>query len=215
MLTGNVLSPNPSSLFQVVKYWPQRGQAGFLVWRYLFRRDDESPAPWTEEGKRLIEENGYSCIYPEGYAEQQAAREKQQAEKAAKAKGKGKGKGKGKKRKLSEDEADDEPADVKPDVDATAVKKEDSSEAPSDAKRAKKVYPIPEAISALMDADPANRRLWSTVRETPMAIKLDFTNAVEEHFQCATCQGRKEKRTGFQTIKLNFALKCVNRYVSA
>ncbi|KAK1803676.1 hypothetical protein P4O66_021077, partial [Electrophorus voltai] len=36
--------------FQVVKYWPEIGKCGFLVWRYLLRRDDVEPAPWTAEG---------------------------------------------------------------------------------------------------------------------------------------------------------------------
>uniref|UniRef100_A0A8C2IFH7 E3 ubiquitin-protein ligase UHRF n=1 Tax=Cyprinus carpio TaxID=7962 RepID=A0A8C2IFH7_CYPCA len=35
---------------QVVKYWPEIGKCGFLVWRYLLRRDDLEPAPWTPEG---------------------------------------------------------------------------------------------------------------------------------------------------------------------
>lgn len=35
---------------QVVKYWPEIGKCGFLVWRYLLRRDDVEPAPWTPEG---------------------------------------------------------------------------------------------------------------------------------------------------------------------
>jgi hypothetical protein len=32
-------------LYKVVKYWPEKGQSGFLVWRYLLRRDDPSLAP--------------------------------------------------------------------------------------------------------------------------------------------------------------------------
>jgi E3 ubiquitin-protein ligase UHRF1 len=27
-------------IYKVVKYWPHKGKAGFIVWRYLFRRDD-------------------------------------------------------------------------------------------------------------------------------------------------------------------------------
>jgi E3 ubiquitin-protein ligase UHRF1 len=43
---------------QVVRYWPEKGQSGFIVWRYLLRRDDENPAPWTEEGQKIIEDLG-------------------------------------------------------------------------------------------------------------------------------------------------------------
>ena len=42
----------------MVKYWRESGKSGFSVWRYLLRRDDPSPAPWTKAGKRCIEELG-------------------------------------------------------------------------------------------------------------------------------------------------------------
>ena len=42
----------------MVKYWPEKGKSGFKVWRYLFRRDDTEPAPWTNEGKKRIEQLG-------------------------------------------------------------------------------------------------------------------------------------------------------------
>ena len=29
------------TFFKVVKYWPEKGKSGFIVWRYLLRRDDE------------------------------------------------------------------------------------------------------------------------------------------------------------------------------
>lgn len=45
-------------LLQVVKYWPETGKSGFLVWRYLLRRDDEEPAPWTKEGKDRMKKLG-------------------------------------------------------------------------------------------------------------------------------------------------------------
>ncbi len=35
---------------------PEKGQSGFLVWRYFFRRDDPSPAPWEKGAKK------YQCI---------------------------------------------------------------------------------------------------------------------------------------------------------
>lgn len=45
-------------LLQVVKYWPETGKSGFLVWRYLLKRDDEEPAPWTKEGKDRMKKLG-------------------------------------------------------------------------------------------------------------------------------------------------------------
>lgn len=38
----------------MVKYWPEIGKCGYLVWRYLLRRDDLEPAPWTPEGLERI-----------------------------------------------------------------------------------------------------------------------------------------------------------------
>uniref|UniRef100_A0A8C8RYH5 E3 ubiquitin-protein ligase UHRF n=1 Tax=Pelusios castaneus TaxID=367368 RepID=A0A8C8RYH5_9SAUR len=45
-------------IYKVVKYWPETGKSGFLVWRYLLRRDDEEPAPWTKEGKDRMKKLG-------------------------------------------------------------------------------------------------------------------------------------------------------------
>jgi E3 ubiquitin-protein ligase UHRF1 len=49
------------------------------VWRYLLRRDDDSPAPWTSEGKKLIRLYGLDKpLVPEGYLE--ASKEKGSSE---------------------------------------------------------------------------------------------------------------------------------------
>lgn len=42
----------------MVKYWPDKGKSGFLVWRYLLKRDDDEPAPWTRDGKERIKKLG-------------------------------------------------------------------------------------------------------------------------------------------------------------
>ena len=62
-------------LFQLVKYWPEKGQSGFLVWRYLFKRDDPAPAPWTKAGKKRSGELGLVMQYPDGYEEKQKENE--------------------------------------------------------------------------------------------------------------------------------------------
>lgn len=47
-------------IYKVVKYWPEISSShGFLVWRYLLRRDDVEPAPWTSEG---IERSRRLCL---------------------------------------------------------------------------------------------------------------------------------------------------------
>ncbi|XP_015193555.1 E3 ubiquitin-protein ligase UHRF2 isoform X2 [Lepisosteus oculatus] len=63
-------------IYKVVKYWPEIGKCGFLVWRYLLRRDDSEPAPWTPEGAERIKKLGLSVQYPEGYLEAMANKSK-------------------------------------------------------------------------------------------------------------------------------------------
>lgn len=64
-------------IYKVVKYYPEKGKSGFIVWRYLLKRDDPTPAPWTKEGKARIESLGLEMVYPEGYL---AAMEKKEKE---------------------------------------------------------------------------------------------------------------------------------------
>jgi hypothetical protein len=45
-------------VLQIVKYWPEKGKSGFIVWRYLLGRDDPVPAPWTKEGEKRAEQLG-------------------------------------------------------------------------------------------------------------------------------------------------------------
>ena len=49
-------------IYKLVDYWPEKGKAGFIVYRYLLRRDDDEPAPWTPEGKKIIAELGLDKI---------------------------------------------------------------------------------------------------------------------------------------------------------
>uniref|UniRef100_A0A8C4Y4S3 RING-type E3 ubiquitin transferase n=1 Tax=Gopherus evgoodei TaxID=1825980 RepID=A0A8C4Y4S3_9SAUR len=63
-------------IYKVVKYWPEIGKCGFLVWRYLLRRDDVEPAPWTSEGIERSKKLGLNVQYPEGYLEAMASKEK-------------------------------------------------------------------------------------------------------------------------------------------
>ena len=51
-------SLTPRFFPQVVRYWPEKGKSGFLVWRFLLRRDDIEPGPWTKEGKDRIKKLG-------------------------------------------------------------------------------------------------------------------------------------------------------------
>lgn len=51
-----------------MRYWPEKGKSGFLVWRYLLRRDDTEPGPWTKEGKDRIKKLGLTMQVRPGSA---------------------------------------------------------------------------------------------------------------------------------------------------
>ncbi|VFV37462.1 e3 ubiquitin-protein ligase uhrf1 [Lynx pardinus] len=55
-------------IYKVVRYWPEKGKSGFLVWRYLLRRDDAEPGPWTKEGKDRIKKLGLTMQVRPGRA---------------------------------------------------------------------------------------------------------------------------------------------------
>ena len=66
MYLPNRKNSTQNSAYQVVKYWPEKGKSGFLVWRYLMRRDDPTPAPWTKAGGKRVKELGLTmqvCFY--------------------------------------------------------------------------------------------------------------------------------------------------------
>uniref|UniRef100_A0A8D2ZN14 E3 ubiquitin-protein ligase UHRF n=1 Tax=Scophthalmus maximus TaxID=52904 RepID=A0A8D2ZN14_SCOMX len=66
-------------IYKVVKYWPEIGKCGYLVWRYLLRRDDLEPAPWTPEGQERIKKLGLAVQYPPGYLSAMANKTKKEA----------------------------------------------------------------------------------------------------------------------------------------
>lgn len=47
------------------------------MWRYLLRRDDPSPAPWTKEGRERIALLDLKISYPEGYLEAMKKKQEQ------------------------------------------------------------------------------------------------------------------------------------------
>ncbi|XP_059177141.1 E3 ubiquitin-protein ligase UHRF1-like isoform X2 [Physella acuta] len=147
-------------IYKVVKYWPEKGKSGFLVWRYLLRRDDPIPAPWTEDGQKRIEELGLKMQYPEGYVE--AEKEKESNETPGK---------KGKKRKT-----DEKTTDV------------DSTPEPS-AKKTKVVkYSIESGIKKLISEDSVNKKLWNEALSFVKEGSKVFHDKVEEIFLCICCQ---------------------------
>lgn len=49
-------------IYKLVKYYPEKGKSGFIVWRYMFRRDDPIPPPWSKKGKKRTESLGLKMI---------------------------------------------------------------------------------------------------------------------------------------------------------
>ena len=152
-------------LYKVVKYWPEKGKKGFIVWRYLFRRDDPSPAPWTEEGQARMEEQGLSLIYPAGYLELQAQLQKEKE-----------------KRKSGENEEEEE------------EEHEDKPTSTPAKKKAKTIYNISAEWKEMFQKDERNVKIWSDVQDKEAANKKELTDYIEELFNCIICQVGSEWR---------------------
>ena len=151
----------------MVKYWPEKGQAGFIVWRFLLRRDDPAPPPWTEEGQRRIEEGGWGELrVPENYYENLAEKLKMKA--AA----------------LDDKEKSDK---------SRGNKRNGQEELETKSKRAKTVpvakFKIPSEILKAMDQDTRNKRLWDEVRNKSYSTRKEFVDSVETESQCLVCLG--------------------------
>jgi len=185
-------------IYKVVKYWPEKGQSGFIVWRYLFRRDDPAPAPWTEEGQKRIEEEGFTLNYPEGYLEAQAEKEKE-----------GKTPAKGKKRKKGESVEDEDEEDFINDED----EENEESESPA-VKKSKTVYKISKEWEELMREDKVNANLWEQVKSKGAANKKELTDYVEEIFCCIICQDIVFKPVT-TPCSHNICLECLERSFGA
>ncbi|XP_074834746.1 E3 ubiquitin-protein ligase UHRF1 isoform X1 [Carettochelys insculpta] len=151
-------------IYKVVKYWPEKGKSGFLVWRYLLRRDDEEPAPWTKEGKDRMKKLGLTMQYPEGYLEAVANKDKR-GDEECETPGKGK-----RKRKSAGNE-------IKLPTSPRGTPKKTKVEP----------YKLTSQQKALIKEDESNEKLWNEVLE---ALKdgPKFLNKVEETFLCICCQ---------------------------
>lgn len=198
-------------IYKVVKYWPEIGKCGFLVWRYLLRRDDLEPAPWTPEGIERSKKLGLKVQYPPGYLEAMANKTKREATvRATGSQSRGRKRGRprcSRLKKLPEEEeeeeekqpalnteeeeeeeeeqSDDSGGDMQED-DSTSVCEE--QEEPQE-KRLKEVesFVLSEQQKSLIQEDEPNRKLWdeamSFLTEGP-----NFLRKVEQLFMCVCCQ---------------------------
>lgn len=155
-------------IYKVVKYWRETGMSGFKIWRYLLKRDDPSPAPWTEDGKKMTESLGLKMLYPEGYLE---AQEKKLSAQNSDTKVTEKKSLEGKKRKLT-NQSDD---------------KLDEKETPT-TKKSKSAYVLSKDVKKLIEEDESNIRLWNICDEALINGKQEYLEKVSTEFACVVCQ---------------------------
>lgn len=155
-------------IYKLVKYWPEKGKSGFLVWRYLLRRDDKSPAPWTAAGKLAAEKLGLCMQYPEGYLESQDgdANNSGSENDATAAKGKGK-----RSRASSGEDA------------ATTPKKRQASSG-----QHRSSWALEVSVRKTIEADKCNKRLWSECLAVTSMGRVAFLDRVQTVFTCVCCQ---------------------------
>ncbi|XP_059958153.1 E3 ubiquitin-protein ligase UHRF2 isoform X2 [Mesoplodon densirostris] len=151
-------------IYKVVKYWPEISSShGFLVWRYLLRRDDVEPAPWTSEG---IERSRRLCLrlqYPVGYPSDKEGKKttKGQSKKAS-----------GASKRPSTD--DDCPS-------ASKVPKA------SDSAEAVEAFQLTPQQQHLIREDHQNQKLWDEVLAS-LGEGPNFLKKLEQSFMCVCCQ---------------------------
>lgn len=187
----------------MVKYWPEIGKCGFLVWRYLLRRDDVEPAPWTPEGIERSKKLGLKVQYPPGYLEAMANKTKKEAS----VRGSG-GSTRGRKRgrpRSTRGHRNTREKEEKPTVNVEEEDHHQSNSSPDRAeenltgvceeqeepqvKRSKDVeaFVLSEEQRSLIQEDDPNRKLWdealSFLVEGP-----NFLRKVEQMFMCVCCQ---------------------------
>ncbi|XP_033846195.1 E3 ubiquitin-protein ligase UHRF2-like isoform X1 [Periophthalmus magnuspinnatus] len=194
-------------IYKVVKYWPEVGKCGYLVWRYLLRRDDQEPAPWTPEGLERSKKLGLTVQYPPGY---QAAMANKTRKEAIARPGQGgknnrrySGRGRGrrrrsfKKKQEDDDEEDEEQLiacldddELQSNGDEQEAEDGDlssSEEPPSKQLKVEEAFQLSEQQKRLIQDDVANRRLWDEAMEH-LKEGPKFLSKLEQSFMCLCCQ---------------------------
>ncbi|XP_053909268.1 E3 ubiquitin-protein ligase UHRF2-like [Cuculus canorus] len=160
-------------IYKVVKYWPEIGKCGFLVWRYLLRRDDNEPAPWTSEGMERSKKLGLSVQYPEGYLEAMASKEK---------------KDKIKKQTVKKEPTSQSNGNQKRTIDDGIEETKNTSKAMRMGDGGKgEAFQLTQQQQWLIKEDCMNQKLWDEVlaslKEGP-----NFLKKLEQSFMCVCCQ---------------------------
>ncbi|XP_029920621.1 E3 ubiquitin-protein ligase UHRF2 isoform X2 [Myripristis murdjan] len=192
-------------IYKVVKYWPEIGKCGFLVWRYLLRRDDMEPAPWTPEGLERIKKLGLAVQYPPGYLEAMANKTKKEANVKSGGTSRGKrhgGRGRPRIHPKAKEEEEDEDEDEEPLMSnedeempqsngrqKTSKESETSpaEEPPSKRTKVEEAFQMSEQQKQLIREDAANKKVWDEAMEH-LGEGPNFLRKVEQLFMCVCCQ---------------------------
>ncbi|KAJ1966863.1 hypothetical protein IWQ62_002201 [Dispira parvispora] len=146
-------------IYRLVKYWPDRSFTNdFKVWRFLFRRDDPEPAPWTPEGIERSVRLGIQMIgRPENLPE-----------------GKAKGKGATKATKSS--------------ATSSSSKASSSKSANKNPLTVLQRHLIPGQVLTMIDIDKVNRRNWQKAFESKATTLNEFLDQLAtDIFVCPIC----------------------------
>ncbi|XP_051269528.1 E3 ubiquitin-protein ligase UHRF2 isoform X2 [Dicentrarchus labrax] len=202
-------------IYKVVKYWPEIGKCGYLVWRYLLRRDDLEPAPWTPEGLERIKKLGLAVQYPPGYLAAMANKTKKEACARPGRGGRSKhypGRGRPRRhRKIKEKEENGEEEEEEEEEEQqqqqqpmasmdeeepqsngeqkTTRDSEPSPVAEPPCKRVKieETFQLSEQQQQLIQKDTANKKLWDEAMGN-LKEGPNFLRKMEQIFMCVCCQ---------------------------
>uniref|UniRef100_A0A8C5DQ69 E3 ubiquitin-protein ligase UHRF n=1 Tax=Gouania willdenowi TaxID=441366 RepID=A0A8C5DQ69_GOUWI len=202
-------------IYKVVKYWPEIGKCGYLVWRYLLRRDDLEPAPWTPEGLERIQKLGLRVQYPPGYQAAMANKTKKEACARPGRGSRGKhytSRGRPRKpRKMKEkEEVEGEEPEEEP-MEASTEEKEEKkekkeepessgeqpvnkesespleSEPPAKRVKVEETFVLTDQQQQLIKEDTGNKKLWDEAMES-LKEGPNFLRKMEQIFMCVCCQ---------------------------
>ncbi|XP_025191295.1 E3 ubiquitin-protein ligase UHRF1-like [Melanaphis sacchari] len=154
-------------LYKVVKYYPETGISGFVVWRFVLKRDDPTPAPWTAKGKKRIAQLGLEIIYPENYIPSTGLDNTKLP-------------GSNRKRTLQDTGTENNESD------GNSEEKKDEGNGPE--KKAKMQYKLEKEAEEFITADAVNKKYWDDCKELLKFGKKAFLDRVEETFMCICCQ---------------------------
>lgn len=195
-------------IYKVVKYWPEVGKCGYLVWRYLLRRDDLEPAPWTPEGIERTKKLGLKVQYPPGYQEAMANKTKKEAiarpgsgfNRSRRYHGRGRPRKRRTFKKKEENEDDEEEEEqlmacldddeLQSNGDDQAPDDSDLSlteEPPSKQVKVEETFQLSEQQKQLIQADTTNKKLWDEAMEH-LKEGPNFLRKLEQTFLCLCCQ---------------------------